>query len=145
MKIGITACILNGCTRFFFVLAAFLLSGCASVNWNERIGHYTKAEAVAELRKPSQEEVVENGDTKMVWKTRQGCIGVKRLSSGIAEEVYYSPPSILSSCVESAVGKGYTEVKDVWRIRTLVFDSSGILKQHVLKEIKGDGSYKLEF
>jgi hypothetical protein len=55
-----------------FILTAFLISGCASVNWDSRVGKYTNDQAITDYGPPDSQSKLSNGHIVYSWITGQG-------------------------------------------------------------------------
>lgn len=60
-------------SKLLLALAVFALAGCAThkINWAERVGNYTRDQAILELGPPDKEAKLTDGTVVDEWLTRR--------------------------------------------------------------------------
>jgi hypothetical protein len=61
-------------SRLLLTLVVFVFAGCAThkINWAERVGNYTRDQAILELGPPDKEAKLTDGTVVDEWLTRRG-------------------------------------------------------------------------
>jgi len=98
-------------------LAAALLAGCAStkpVDWNNRVGHYTYDQAVAELGQPDRQARLSDGKVVSKWFTQPQVSPT--VNTGMS---YYGSTGF-------AAGQNINSGPNIWYLQ-LTFGTNGVL------------------